>query len=370
MADIFLSYSSTDRNRAKIIAKKLEERGWSVWWDRKIPLGHTFDEVIEKNLAAAKCMLVLWSKNSVASRWVKIEARQGLRRRVLIPVLLEKDCEIPLEFSDIQAADLAELESSTHAEFQELVAHIGSIIGQSDISNREQTVVQSSKIKEEELSSREKQGPNQLDKTQWGKPGIEPPAAETVAGMVKVPKGRFLYGKDKGHEVIDHDYWIGMHPVTNKEFGAFISARGYQKKAYWSQQGWTWKAENGIKSPKYWNDAKWNKPAQPVVGASYYEAEAYAKWAGKRLPTEKEWAKAARGTDVEFDEKKYNSRELESTTPVWDGWEWCASWDESGQLRVIRRGWFQSGDWVSNRGTARTVLRDSIGFRLAHDIDK
>ena len=88
-----------------------------------------------------------------------------------------------------------------------------------------------------------------------------------------------------------------MYPVTNEEFRAFISADGYKNQAHWSQEGWTWRTANNTQTPVYWNDTEWNKPVHPVVGVSYYEAEAYAKWAGKRLPTEQEWEKAARGTD-------------------------------------------------------------------------
>jgi len=67
MADIFISYANEDRERAGRLANALESCGWSVWWDRKIIAGQAFDEAIERELETAKCVVVLWSRNSIAS---------------------------------------------------------------------------------------------------------------------------------------------------------------------------------------------------------------------------------------------------------------------------------------------------------------
>lgn len=107
MSDIFVSYASVDREKAKAFAEMLSGRGWSVWWDRVIPPGREFDEVIEEALDAASCVVVLWSKASVASRWVKTESAEAMRRKALIPVLID-DTKIPLEFRRLQAADLSQ----------------------------------------------------------------------------------------------------------------------------------------------------------------------------------------------------------------------------------------------------------------------
>jgi formylglycine-generating enzyme required for sulfatase activity len=233
-------------------------------------------------------------------------------------------------------------------------------------------------------------------------PFVEPLRTEAPADMVKVPKGPFLYGEKRVREVIDHDYWIDKYPVTNEKYRSFVLADGYRNQAYWSSEGWKWKTEENISSPEYWNDTEWNKADRPVVGVSYFEAEAYAKWAGKRLPTEREWEKAARGEDGreypwgdEFDKEKCNNREaaIGHTTPVSqyiDGvspygcydmagnvWEWCAGWydEEKKDLRVLRGGsWINKPEdlRVSYRGRyyAGTRNYSFLGFRLAQDVSE
>ncbi len=129
MSEIFLSYKSEDRKKAQIIAEALEVKGFSVWWDRVIPPGKTFDEVIEEKLEAAKCVIVLWSQQSVLSDWVKNEAREGSRRQILIPVLIE-EVKIPFEFRHIQAAWLIDWQGTLpNPEFDLLLKSVSIILG-------------------------------------------------------------------------------------------------------------------------------------------------------------------------------------------------------------------------------------------------
>ena len=128
-ADIFISYASADRPLAHSLAKALQNEGWSVWWDRVIPPGKTFDAVIEEALDAAKCVVVLWSSSSVLSDWVKVEASEAARRRILIPALIA-NVTIPLEFRRIQAASLVDWTgSSDHPGLQSLKASVRELLG-------------------------------------------------------------------------------------------------------------------------------------------------------------------------------------------------------------------------------------------------
>ncbi|HEX6160067.1 MAG TPA: toll/interleukin-1 receptor domain-containing protein [Thermoanaerobaculia bacterium] len=105
MADLFLSYAQEDRECAELMASALTERGWNVWWDRRIQVGRSFSDVIERQLDQARCVVVLWSHASVRSEWVQNEAAEAARKNRLVPVRIE-DVRPPLEFRRRQTADL------------------------------------------------------------------------------------------------------------------------------------------------------------------------------------------------------------------------------------------------------------------------
>lgn len=129
MADIFISYASEDRNKAEKLAETLSTRGWSVWWDRKIPLGKSYDEVIEKALGESKCVIVLWSAMSVASEWVRNEASEAKRRGILVPVFIER-VDAPLAFRLLNGADLYDWQAGTpNSEFDQLVERVTELLG-------------------------------------------------------------------------------------------------------------------------------------------------------------------------------------------------------------------------------------------------
>ena len=91
MAAIFISYANSDQVHAKALAEALEQLGWSVWWDREVVVGRVWDEVIEEEIATARAVLVLWTPQSVASAWVKNEARDAKARRMGIMYLIWDD---------------------------------------------------------------------------------------------------------------------------------------------------------------------------------------------------------------------------------------------------------------------------------------
>jgi iron(II)-dependent oxidoreductase len=144
------------------------------------------------------------------------------------------------------------------------------------------------------------------------------PDAPAVPGdrddMVAVPGGRYCIGSDL-HEPYDNEhprhavdlapFEIDRLPVSNGAYLAFIADGGYEREQLWSRDGWEWRWIFGIQAPEYWaqEDGRWVTsryghvqpvdPRLPVGHVSHFEADAFARWAGKRLPTELEWEVAA-----------------------------------------------------------------------------
>ena len=104
--DIFLSFSREDAPTASRFAESFKALGFEVWWDVTPHAGQAYDEVTEGTLRAAKAVVVLWSKRSVASRWVRAEATLGDRNGTLLPAMIEA-CERPVMFELTQTADLS-----------------------------------------------------------------------------------------------------------------------------------------------------------------------------------------------------------------------------------------------------------------------
>jgi iron(II)-dependent oxidoreductase len=202
-----------------------------------------------------------------------------------------------------------------------------------------------------------------------------------VSGEALVAGGAFQLGADAdqswaydnelpAHEVDLPSFVIDRALVTNEEYRAFVTAGGYRDRSLWSEDGWAWREADDVGAPEYWQPeggGDWRRrrfdvvepvPArEPVQHVSYWEADAYARWAGKRLPSELEWEKAAR------------SGELEHATGA--VWQWTSSpftaypgfrafpYPEYSEVfygdeyRVLR-----GGSWVTDPLVARLSFRN------------
>jgi formylglycine-generating enzyme required for sulfatase activity len=364
MAEIFISYAREDIGTARRLAAELEARGWSVFWDRRIPAGRRFADVIAQQLEAAKCVIALWSTAANTSDWVLEEAEDGKMRGILAPALIEA-VDPPWGFRRIHAADLIGWSGDgTHEGFRQLLEDIAQYVPPSSVSVREPRA-----------------GDVRIN------PGDDQP-------YVWIPPGEFQMGCSPGDDRCEDDekpphtvritrgFWLGETPVTQ---AAFVKAIG--------------------KNPSHFRGSQ-----HPVEQVTWDQARRYCEAVGGRLPTEAEWEYAARAGSTE---PRYGALDAIAwhggnsggqTQPVkqmqpssWglhdmlgNVWEWVADWygenyyqtvsspavdpkgPSSGTQHAVRGG---SWDYdprlvrVSGRGGFELEYRDIFtGFRCVREV--
>ncbi len=249
-------------------------------------------------------------------------------------------------------------------------------------------------------------------------PRPAPTAGEHHAGTVHIPEGEFEMGAAAGGFAYDNErprhrvhldaYDIDRQPVTNGSYAEFVADGGYDARELWTEEGWRWLVDENVDRPRYWTadgaERRFDRVAQidpslPVMHVSWYEADAFARWAGGRLPTEAEWERAAAwdpvtGEPLPFpwghEPPAYERANLDQTAfgphPVGslegasregvrgligDAWEWTASpltgypgftpfpypqYSEvffGGPYRVLR-----GGSWATRPMVARNTFRN------------
>ena len=249
-------------------------------------------------------------------------------------------------------------------------------------------------------------------------PRPAPTAGEHHAGTVHIPASEFEMGADRGTFAYDNErprhrvrldaYDIDREPVTNGSYAEFVADGGYDARELWSDEGWRWLVDENVDLPLYWTadgaERRFDRVAQidpslPVMHVSWYEADAFARWAGGRLPSEAEWERAAAwdpvtGEPLPFpwghEPPAYERANLDQTAfgplPVGslagasregvsgligDAWEWTASALEGypgfqpfpypeysqvffgGPYRVLR-----GGSWATRPMVARNTFRN------------
>ncbi|HYH52246.1 MAG TPA: ergothioneine biosynthesis protein EgtB [Acidimicrobiia bacterium] len=245
-------------------------------------------------------------------------------------------------------------------------------------------------------------------------PDVFIPGGEFVMGTDTEP---FAYDNERPAHVVDvGPFWIDTVPVTNRQYLAFIEAGGYDERAFWTGEGWAHRCAEGLTAPQFWTDegnGSWSVRRygrqldlpldEPVQHVCWYEADAYARFAGKRLPTEAEWEKAAQGASAAAANlgqhhfgpapagaypdgaSRYGAEQM-----LGDVWEWTGSdftaypgcvtfpYKEYSEVfygpdhKVLR-----GGSWATSPVVARTTFRNwdypirrqiFAGFRCARDV--
>ena len=367
MHDIFLSYTNADLPRVVPLVQALEGHGWSVWWDRdRMLLGRAVAQSVETALEATKCVIVVWSSQSVTADWIRAEANAGRQRGILVPVLLDIEARLPAGFRRVPMARLHDWPGTEpHPGLRRLVKAVSALLGPPRWKKPHPPVG-------EHLVA-------------LPEPAAEPARYVNSYGMefVRLPAGAFRMGADDGRSneqpthcvQLSRPFYLGIYAVTQGE----------------------WQRIMGTNPSRFEGDLQ-----RPVERVSWDDAQkflqklnAQERGTAYRLPTEAEWEYAARAgstTAYSFGDNPtplaqyawYDDNAGSTTRPIgqqqpnaWglydmhgNVWEWVQDWyapylaptavDPQGPIggafRVIR-----GGSWFDIARDCRSASRDYAG---------
>lgn len=401
---VFISHAHEDEAFARRISADLQAEGWSVWIapDSIMP-GETWVEAINRGLEESGYYLLVQTPAASSSPWVVTETNVAIclehQRQMRFIPLDVAPCQAPplwtayqsVPFRDNYLRGLEHLLARLNGRpprpwptqgTAKNVTHHG---GSSPV--REATKIFSERI----LHDRSR---------------VE---------LIRIPSGNFLYGAmspDSEHEIPQrtihlHEFWIGCTPVTNAQFARFVESTNHKTTAEETGFSRVWSGGRWVEVER----AYWRRPEgprsniddrlhHPVVCVSWFDAQTYCEWAGLRLPAEKEWEKAARGTDGRLfpwgnelpkSQRANLAMRHGKTTPVGqfspagdspygvadlagNVWEWTSSWYDTRSFGDRRTRVVRGGAWPSEPATLRATYRldvdpmlrfNTVGFRVS-----
>jgi len=404
MNQVFLSHAQEDEAIARRIAADLQAEGWTVWMapDSIMP-GETWVEAINRGLEESGFYLLVQTPAAVASRWVVTETNvaiglehQHLMRFIPLDVSPSRPPPLWTAYQNVPFRDnylrglehlLARLNGRSPRPWPSAGAGVKGTGNGDNVTQSDASRIFTNRL----LHDR------------------------TRIELVRVPAGNFLFGTNSPEADNEctqrtihlHEFWIASNPVTNAQFAKFVEATRYTTTAettgfsrVWIGGRWVEVEGAYWKRPEGSRDNIENRPHHPVVCVSWFDAQAYCEWAGLRLPTEKEWEKAARGTDgriypwgnenprhqrANFGMRPGHPTPAGQYSPAGDSpygvsdlagnvWEWTSSWFESRAAKSKPTKVVRGGAWPSEPLNLRATYRldvdpslrfNTVGFRVS-----